>query len=67
MVLRRIFGPKRNDVTGEWGNLHNEELNALYSSPQYCSGDKIKKNEMGGECSAYRGYQRRIQAFGGET
>jgi hypothetical protein len=32
-VLRRIFGPKRNEVTGEWRKLHNEELNNLYSSP----------------------------------
>jgi len=32
-VLRRIFGPKREDVTGEWRNLHNEELNDLYYSP----------------------------------
>jgi hypothetical protein len=32
-VLRRIFGPKRNDVTGEWRELHNEELRDLYSSP----------------------------------
>jgi hypothetical protein len=32
-VLRRIFGPKRDEVTGEWRRLHNEELNDLYSSP----------------------------------
>jgi hypothetical protein len=32
-VLRRIFGPKRDEVTGEWRRLHNEELNNLYSSP----------------------------------
>jgi len=32
-VLRRIFGPKRNKVIGEWRKLHNEELNTLYSSP----------------------------------
>jgi len=32
-VPRRIFGPKRNKVTGEWRKLHNEELNDLYSSP----------------------------------
>ena len=32
-VLRRIFGPKRDEVTGEWRELHNEELNDLYSSP----------------------------------
>ena len=33
MVLRRISGPKRDEVTGEWRKLHNEELNDLYSSP----------------------------------
>ena len=32
-VLRRIFGPKRDEVTGEWRKLHNEDLNDLYSSP----------------------------------
>jgi hypothetical protein len=34
-VLRRIFGPKRDEVTGEWRKLHNEELHNLYSSPRY--------------------------------
>ena len=32
-MLRRIFGPKRDEVTGEWRKLHNEELNYLYCSP----------------------------------
>jgi hypothetical protein len=32
-VLRRIFGPKRDKVTGDWRKLHNEELHNLYSSP----------------------------------
>jgi hypothetical protein len=32
-VLRRIFGPKRDEVTGEWRRLHTKELYALYSSP----------------------------------
>jgi hypothetical protein len=32
-VLRRIFGPKRDEVTGGWRELHNEELHNLYSSP----------------------------------
>jgi hypothetical protein len=32
-VLRILFGPKRDEVTGEWRKLHNEELNILYSSP----------------------------------
>jgi len=37
VVLRKIFGPERDEVTGEWRKLHSEELNDLY---QYCSGDK---------------------------
>jgi hypothetical protein len=32
-VLRRIFGPRRDEVTGEWRKLHNEQLNDLYCSP----------------------------------
>jgi hypothetical protein len=32
-VLRKVFGPKRDEVTGEWRKLHNEELNNLYSLP----------------------------------
>ena len=34
VVLRRIFGTRRDEVTGEWRRLHNEELNDLYSSPK---------------------------------
>jgi len=48
-VLGRIFGPKRDEVTGEWRKLHNEELHDLNSSPYW--GDQIiKKNEMGEAC-----------------
>jgi len=61
----RIFGPKRDEVTGELRKLHNEELNNLLT--QYCVGDKIKKNMMGGACSAYWGGERCVQGFGGET
>jgi hypothetical protein len=32
-VLRRLFGPKRDEVTGDWRKLHNEELHNLYPSP----------------------------------
>ena len=39
-VLRRIFGPKRDDVIGEWRKLHNEELNVLYSSPNIVRATK---------------------------
>jgi hypothetical protein len=66
-VLRRIFGPKRDEVRREWRKLHNEEFNDLYSSPNFVRGDKIEKNEMGGACIVYGGEKRRIHVFGGET
>jgi hypothetical protein len=43
-VLRRIFGPKRDEVTGGWRKLHNEELHKLYSSPDIIR--MIKSREM---------------------
>jgi hypothetical protein len=46
-VLRRIFGPKRDEVTGEWRKVHNEEFPDLYSSPSIIS----EEDEMGGACS----------------
>ena len=64
-VLRRIFGPRRDGVTGDWRKLHNEELNVLLN--QYFSSDQIEKNEMGWACSTYRGEDRCVQGFGGET
>ena len=46
MVLRRIFGPRRDEVTGEWRRLHKEELNDLHSSPNIVRVI-ISRNEMG--------------------
>jgi len=43
-VLRRIFGPKRDEATREWRKLHNEELNDLYSSPNTV---RVIKSRMG--------------------
>jgi hypothetical protein len=42
-VLRRIFGPKRDGVTGGWRKLHNEELHGLYSSPSIVKVIKAKR------------------------
>ena len=42
-VLRRIFGPKRDGVTGEWRKLHNEELHDLYSSPSIVRLIKLRR------------------------
>jgi len=54
-VLRKVFGPKRDEVTGEWRKLHNEELNDLYSLPNIVRGGKIEMNEMGRACGTYGG------------
>jgi hypothetical protein len=59
-VLRRIFGPKRNEVTGEWRKLHNEELLNLYSSPNIIRMNKSRRMRWAGhlarmgEKNAYR-------------
>jgi PAS domain-containing protein len=66
-MLRRIFGPKRDGVTGKWRKLHNEELNDLYYSPSIVRVIKSRRNEIGGTCSKYGGEERRIRGSGGET
>jgi hypothetical protein len=47
-VLRRIFGPKRDEVTGEWRRLHNEELRDLHSSPSIIRIIKSRKMRWAG-------------------
>ena len=47
-VLRRIFGPKRDGVTGEWRKLHNEELNDLYYSPNIVRVIKSRRMSWAG-------------------
>ena len=64
-MLRRIFGPKRDKVTGKWRKLHNEELAYVFLTNY--AGEHIEKNEVDGACSMYRGEERCIHGFGGET
>ena len=65
-VLRRIFGPKRDEVTGECRKLNNEELNDLYSSPNIVQA--IKSGiRWAGHVALMWGEERCIQSFGGET
>jgi len=47
-VLRRIFGPRRDEVSGEWGRLHNEELNDLYYSPNIVRVIKSRRMRWAG-------------------
>ena len=63
-VLRGIFGPKRNGVTGEWRKLHNEELNYLYSSPNIVRVIKLRRIRWAGHVARM---ERCAQGFGGET
>jgi len=64
-VLRRIFGPKRDEVTGEWRKLRIEELKDLYSSPSFVRVIKSRRMRWAG--GAYGGEERHILGFGGET
>jgi len=58
-VLRRIFGPKRDEVTREWRKLHNEELNDLYSSPNIIQVIKLRRMRWAGHV-AYIGERQGI-------
>jgi len=61
-MLRRIFGPKRDKVTGEWRKLHNEELNDLYCSPNIVNMIKSRRMRWAGHVAcrgrgeAYTGF-----------
>jgi hypothetical protein len=56
-MLRRIFGPKRDEVTGEWRKLHSEELNDLYSSRNIFRANKSRRTRWAGHVSR-RGERR---------
>jgi hypothetical protein len=53
-VLRRVFGPKRDEVTGEWRKLHNVELHILYSSPNMVRQIKSRRVRWAGHVARMR-------------
>jgi len=59
MVLRRIFGPRRDEVIGEWRRLHSEELNDLYSSPNIVRVIKSRRMRWDGHV-AHMGEERGV-------
>ena len=65
-VLRRLFGPKRDEITGEWRKLHIEELKDLYSSPNMVRVIISRRMRRTGMQRVW-GEEKRIQSFGGET
>jgi hypothetical protein len=58
-VLRRIFGPKRDEVTGEWRKLNNEELHILYLSPNLIRQIKSRRMRWAGHV-ARMGEERKV-------
>jgi hypothetical protein len=58
-VLRRIFGPKRDEVKGEWRKLHNEELHKLYSSPDIIRQVKSRRMRWAGHVTRM-GEERKV-------
>jgi hypothetical protein len=64
-LYTRIFGPKRDEVTGEWRKLHNEELHNLYLSPDIIR--QVKANEVGRACSTHGREEKSVQGFGGKA
>jgi hypothetical protein len=55
MVLRKIFGPEKEEVRGEWRKFHYEELQDLYFSRNIIRCEGINKTEMGAKCCTYGG------------
>ena len=65
-MLRRIIRPKKDEVTGEWRKLHNEELNYFYSSSNNVRVIKSRRMRWAGHVAGW-GEDRCVQGLGGET
>jgi hypothetical protein len=59
-VLRRIFGPKRDGMTGEWRKLYNENLHNLYSTPSIIRIIKSRRMRWAGHVARMWGEEERV-------
>jgi hypothetical protein len=65
-VLRRIFGPKREELVGDWRKLHDVELHNLHASSNIIT-DQIKEDELGWSCSKHGSAEKFVQNCGRKT
>jgi hypothetical protein len=65
-VVGRIFGPNKDEVTGEWRRLHDEELYNMYS-PSIIRGNQINNNEINRGYGTYGRSEMFVQGFGGKS
>jgi hypothetical protein len=65
-VLRKIFGPKRDEVTGEWRKLHNDELCDLYSLPSIIRIIKSRRMRWAGHVARMEEEKNRYRLFVGK-
>jgi hypothetical protein len=65
-VLRRIFGPKRDEGTEEWRKLHKDELHSLYSFPDIIRQIKLRRIRLAGHV-ARMGGEKSVQGFSGKA
>ena len=65
-VLRKIFGAKKNKITGEWRKLHNVELHALYSSPNIIGNLKSRRLRWGGHVARMQQFRNEYRVLVGK-
>jgi hypothetical protein len=66
-VLRRIFGPKRDEVTGEWRKFHNEDLRDVDSSPNIIRMIKSRRMKWAWNIAQMGGEEDHVQVIGGKA
>ena len=65
-VLRKIFGTKRDTITGEWRKLHNDELHALYSSPNIIRNSKSRRLRWAGHVAGMEHFRNACRVLVGK-